>query len=193
MPALESVKRHLRRGRVYRRVELAQWSKSVDRDLHALVQEGTLVKLRPGMYYRPQESAFGPVPASERELVRSFLGDDKFLFTTPNAYNHLGLGTTQLYNKTLVYNHKRHGAFNLGGRVFEFRVKTAFPKALSPEFLLVDLVNNLDTLAEDREAVLAHVRKKVRSMDPQRLKRAVNRYSGVRARKFFAQVLANAG
>lgn len=69
---------------------------------------------------------------------------------SPNAYNSLGVGTTQLYDKTVVYNHKRHGTFSLGGRNFEFRMKPTFPKALSKEFLLVDLVNNLDRLAERR-------------------------------------------
>jgi hypothetical protein len=33
------------------------------------------------------------------------------------------VGTTQLYDKTVVYNHKRHGNFSLGGRKFDFRVK----------------------------------------------------------------------
>ena len=33
------------------------------------------------------------------------------------------VGTTQLYDKTVVYNHKRHGSFSLGGRKFDFRVK----------------------------------------------------------------------
>ncbi|MEI9899953.1 MAG: hypothetical protein WDN31_07155 [Hyphomicrobium sp.] len=55
-----------------------------------------------------------------------------FLLTAPNAYNSLGVGTTQLYDMTVVYNHKRHGAFTLGSRRFDFRVKPAFPKSLSP-------------------------------------------------------------
>src|SRR6266567_8389334 len=49
----------------------------------------------------------------------------------PNAYNSLGVGTTQLYDKTVVYNHKRHGPVSLGGRVFDFRVKPSFPRRLS--------------------------------------------------------------
>ncbi|RYG31935.1 hypothetical protein EON81_21775, partial [bacterium] len=40
--------------------------------------------------------------------------DNRFLVTSPNAYNTLGVGTTQLYNKKTVYNHKRHGNFTLG-------------------------------------------------------------------------------
>lgn len=58
----------------------------------------------------------------------AFLKDDRFLLTSPNAYNALGLGTTQLYNRRVVYNHKRHGKFVRGGRTYDFRVKPHFPR-----------------------------------------------------------------
>ena len=38
-----------------------------------------------------------------------------------NQYNALGLGLTQLYNRLIVYNHKRHGIFKLGNKTFDFR------------------------------------------------------------------------
>jgi hypothetical protein len=76
--------------------------------------------------------------------VAGFLKDHRFLLASPNAYNALGVGTTQLYDKTVVYNHKRHGQFSLGGRTFDFRQKPSLPKKLTREFLLVDLANNLD-------------------------------------------------
>jgi hypothetical protein len=38
-------------------------------------------------------------------LVESFLKDSDFLMVKPNLYNTLGLGLTQLYNTTWVYNH----------------------------------------------------------------------------------------
>lgn len=43
----------------------------------------------------------------------------------------------QLYNHTLVYNHKRYGVFCLGNREFDFRMKSRFPKKLTSEFLYV--------------------------------------------------------
>ena len=98
--------------------------------------------------------------------------DDRFLLASPNAYNSLGVGTTQLYDKTVVYNHKRHGKFSLGGRTFDFRVKPSFPKRLSEEFLLVDLVNNLDQLAESKQEVLARVKERAASYETPRLQRA---------------------
>src|SRR5690606_33165644 len=128
MSKLKELKKHLKRGCVYRRADFMQWSNSVDRHLAGLVDDGTLQKLSQGLYYYPKETAFGVAPPEEEVLVRGFLKDEEFLLTSPNAYNGLGVGTTQLYNKRVVYNHKRHGEFELGGRTFFFHVKPRFPK-----------------------------------------------------------------
>ncbi len=103
---LDQLKRHLRPGRVYRREDLLPWSHSVDRHLKELTDDGTLQKLRTGLYYSPRKFEFGEAPADEHELVKAFLKTDRFVLTSPNAYNQLGLGTTQLYNKRVVYNQK---------------------------------------------------------------------------------------
>jgi len=116
MKKVEELKKHLKPGMVYRRSDLTKWSNSVDRHLEALVKEGTLQKLSQGLYYFPKESVFGKTPPEEETLVRSFLKDDRFLLTSANAYNSLGVGTTQLYNQRMVYNHKRHGEFKLGNK-----------------------------------------------------------------------------
>jgi hypothetical protein len=189
MTKLQELKSHLRPGRVYRREELARWSNAVDRHLRQLVSEGTLTKLAAGLYAYPKQTVFGKAPAEDDKLVGTFLKDDRFLVASPNAYNGLGVGTTQLYDKTVVYNHKRHGSFTMGGRTFDFRVKPSFPKRLSREFLLVDLVNNLDRLAESKEEVLARVRERVASLDVPRLQRAARDYGNVRTKKFFARTL----
>ena len=192
MANLEKLRRHLRPGQVYRREHLAQWSNAVDRHLRQLVNDGTLTKLASGLYSFPRETAFGKTPAEDDKLVKTFLKDHRFLLASPNAYNRLGVGTTQLYDKTVVYNHKRHGHFSLGGRTFEFRMKSSFPRTLSSEFLLVDLVNNLDRLAESKEEVLARVRERVASYDVPRLQRAARDYGSVRTKKFFDTLKADA-
>lgn len=189
MSRLQQLKRQLKPGEVYRRTELANWSKSVDRHLDELVQEGTLQKLSQGLYYYPKESAFGKTPPDENMLVESFLKDHRFLLTTPNVYNSLGVGTTQLYNERTVYNHKRHGEFKLGNKTFQFKIKPHFPKKITPEFLLVDLVNNLESLAEDSSAVLKKVADKVEVMDKKKLKHSVVEYGSVKAKKLFAPLL----
>jgi hypothetical protein len=190
MTKLQELKRHLRPGQVYRRKDLARWSNAVDRHLKQLLADGTLTKLSGGLYAFPKHTVFGNAPAEDDKLVGTFLKDHRFLLASPNAYNSLGLGTTQLYDKTVVYNHKRHGLLPLGGRTFDFRVKPAFPKTLNREFLLVDLVNNVDRLAESKNEVLARVKEHAGSYDVPRLQRAARDYGNVRAKKFFAEALA---
>src|SRR5258708_21752997 len=169
--------------------ELVRWSNAVDRHLKQLVEEGTLTKLAGGLYAYPKQTVFGKAPAEDDRLVEAFLKDDRFLLASPNVYNSLGLGTTQLYDKTVVYNHKRHGDFVLGGRKFAFRVRPSFPKSLTREFLLVDLVNNLDQLAENRQEVLARVAEKAAQCDVRRLEGASRHYGKVKTRKFFPNAL----
>ncbi|GAC1405474.1 MAG: hypothetical protein NVSMB6_00010 [Burkholderiaceae bacterium] len=173
----------LRAGRVYRREDLAQVSKAVDRDLRELVVRGQLKKLAQGLYYAPRQSDFGAVPPDDQDLMEAFLRDKDFLIFSPSAYNTLGLGTTQLYNRTLVYNHKRHGVFALGNRQFDCRVKPRFPKKLTPEFLFVDMLNNLDELAEDKALVSAEAQRKIGEFDRARLLRALTSYGSVATRK----------
>jgi len=192
MKQVELLKKQLKPGKVYRRSDLAQWSKSVDRHARELVENGVLQKLQNGLYYCPKPSVFGAVPADEEDLVKTFLKDDAFLLTSPNLYNSLGIGTTQLYNTRVVYNRKRHGVFELGGKKFEFRRKFGFPKKVTTEFLLVDLINNLKSLAEDQSVLQMKVRKKVAHMKVKKLKRAVKQFANVSSKKFFDSVLANA-
>ena len=191
MKRLDQLKTRLRPGQTYRREDLAQWSNAVDRHLRQMLADGTLTKMSGGLYYRPKQTAFGEAPAEDDELVGTFLKDRRFLLASPNAYNRLGVGTTQLYDKTVVYNHKRHGTFLLGGRKFDFRVKPAFPKKLSREFLMVDLVNNVDHLAESKDEVLSRVKEQVAYSDTARLQRYARDYGNVRTKKFFAQSLAS--
>jgi hypothetical protein len=187
MTKLDELKAKLKPGQVYRRADLLQWSNAVDRHLKQLLAERTLTKLAGGLYLYPKQTAFGEAPAEDDTLVKTFLRDHRFLLASPNAYNRLGVGTTQLYDKSVVYNHKRHGLFTLGGRRFDFRVRPAFPTKLSREFLLVDLLNNLDRLAESKAQILARVKENAASCDPRRLRRAARDYGNVGTKKFVSQ------
>lgn len=191
MAQTEQLRKKLTPGKVYRREDLERYSSSVDRDLSNLVQEGALRKAARGVYYVPRKTAFGQAPPEDKELVRGFLKDNRFLLTSPNAYNSLGVGTTQLYNQPVVYNHKRHGTFKLGNRTYSFRVKPHFPRQVTEEFLLVDLVNNLAQLAENGEEVLARAAEKAKEMDGPKLRAAVRQYGNVRTQKLFSSFLQN--
>lgn len=181
-------KMRLREGKVYRREELQEYSSSIDRELKELLYAGTLKKVRPGLYYVPKKTIFGEVPPSRKEMIKAFLKDDNFLVMSPNNYNALGLGTTQLYNKAVVYNHKRHGKFMLDGKSIEFKM-TGFPKNVTKEFLLVDLMNNIDSLAEEVNSLKEKVKRKLSEYDKSRLKRNVKSFGKVKTKKFFEEIL----
>jgi hypothetical protein len=183
MKSVENLKAKLKQGETYRREDLAGLSTSIDRHLAELVSDGTLEKLSQGLFYYPKHSVFGQAPPDEKKLVRTFLKDDDFLLTSPNVYNSLGVGTTQLYNNRVVYNHKRHGKIRLGNQEFDFKLTP------TPEFLIVDLVDNLDKLAEDKTRILENVASKVNVMDKKALKRAVDKYGKVGTKKIFAPLL----
>ena len=191
--------RHVRAGKVYRREDLLPYSNSVDRELQRLVSAGTLRKLAQGLYFKPKKNVFGDVPPDEKDLLAAFLRDKNFLSFNPSVYNSLRLGTTQLYNKTVVYNHKRHGQFKLGNRTYDFRVKHRFPKPaqVTPEFLLVDMLNNLSELAEDEMDVLDHAQRKLGSFDQKLLRKMLEEYGSVATKRrvggWLAQQTAQAG
>jgi hypothetical protein len=187
--ALAELKRHLRPGQVYRRKDLARWTNAVDRHVRQLVTEGRLEKVANGVYMAPRKTRFGSAPANPEKLVETFLGDDRFLMVSPNAYNGLGVGTTQLHNVPVVYNHKRHGRFKLDGREYDFRLRPTVPSQLSQEILLVDLLHNLDRLAEDKSEVLPRALDRARTMDRKRLARAVRDFGSARAERLLTPVL----
>ncbi|WP_323816503.1 hypothetical protein [Cellvibrio sp. NN19] len=188
MSSLNELKRQLKPGQVYCRADLAQWSNAVDRHLKQLVKDGTLQKVYQGVYACPRKASFGKAAPEDCKLVEAFLKTNDFLLFSPNAYNSLGVGTTQLYNEQVVYNWKRHGKFKLGNRTFIFQVKPYFPKELSKEFLLVDLVNNISRLAEEEEAVLERVSQVAASMNISALKKMIRRCGGARAVRLFASI-----
>jgi hypothetical protein len=170
---------------VYRREDLAPYSTSVDRELQQLVAAGRLTKAAQGLYYAPRKSVFGDLPPTEDEMLAAFLKDKNFLSFNPSVYNTLRLGMTQLYNKTIVYNHKRHGIFRLGNRHYDFRVKHHFPlpSQVTSEYLLVDMLNNFDELAEDEDHVFAIARRKLPQFDAQKLQKTLLNYGSAATRR----------
>ncbi len=186
--SFEKLANQLTPGHVYRRERLCARSKAVDRDLIKLVKQGLLEKLAAGLYYAPKQSRFGQLPPNDKKLVQAFLRDDQFLLYSWNEYNSLGLGLTQLYNRSVVYNYKRHSVFELGNKTFDFRRPArGFPKKLTKTFLLVDLINNLNELAEDAELVKMKLKEK---LSPTQLKKVIHcakQYGKVATQRFFLE------
>lgn len=128
----------LKPGRVYRTRQLAAWSANTARLAKRLVAAGELLPLAHGLFVHPTKSRFGPVPPADAELMRAFLDGEPYVFTGPERWNALGLGTTALHAIPLVYNTKRSGNFKLGQRPFQLR-RVAFPKKPPLEWFIVDL------------------------------------------------------
>jgi hypothetical protein len=122
-------------------------------------------------------------------LVAGFLKDSDFLIVNPNIYNSLGLGLTQLYNTTWVYNHKRKGEIKLNGKNFEFKIKSSFPGQLTKEFLLVDLLNNLDELAEDQNQVLKRLPDHLQSFNTDELMKITQQYGTSKTKQLIKKIL----
>lgn len=186
---MNTILSHIKAGKVYRRSDLLPFTTALDRDLAVLVRSGILIKLSQGIYYMPRRSDFGNVPPSQTELVKAFLNDENFLILSPNMYNMLELGTTQLYNERIVYNHKRHGLFELGGLKFRFHRKYNFPKSLTKEFLLVDFLSNLKTLAEEEDGLIEKLKQNISKFNMPRLQAAATKYGSIRAKKILSQLI----
>lgn len=189
---LNKLKASLIPGQVYRRADLAARSSNVDRHLTRLVAEGRLKKLSQGMYAAPKVTAFGEAPPEAESLLRTFLKDDHFVVYGPSQFNALGLGTTQLYNRLFVFNRKRVGEFSLGGRTYTFRRWREAPKNLTPEFLVVELLNRLDELAEDRDQVVERLRARLKEFNRRKLLHAVSRYGTLSTQKKLESLMTSA-
>ena len=188
MSSLEKLRKHLRPGQVYRRADLVGLSTSLDRHLRQLVDEGALKKLRAGVYFKPRKSVFGDVPPKEQKVLARFLKSDDFFVMSLNSYNALGLGTTQIYNEQLVYNHKRDGHMEMNGQKYFFMKGRKYPKKVNKAFLLVDLVNNIDLLAEDREALKGRVAQRASDFGMEEVCRTAKLYGKAATQKFFEQI-----
>jgi hypothetical protein len=189
---MNSLRQHIQQGEVYRRSNLEYYSTAIDRHLAQLTKDGTLIKLNHGLYYAPKQSKFGIVPPDDRQVVECFLKDQHFLLVSPNVFNTLGLGLTQLYNTTWVYNHKRKGEFQLNGKTFEFKLKSTFPKTVSKEYFLVDLLNNLENLAEDQQQIAEKLPANIRSFDTDALVQVTQQYGTGKTKRILKSILRNA-
>jgi hypothetical protein len=189
--AMNLLRQHIKQGKVYRRSDLEYYSTAIDRHLAQLTIDGTLIKLNQGLYYAPKQSKFGAVPPDDHQVVERFLKDEDFLMVSPNSYNSLGLGLTQLYNTTWVYNHKRKGEFQLNGKTFEFKLKSSFPRNITREYLLVDLLNNMENLAEDQSQTLDKLPNNIGSFNTDALMKATQLYGNGKTKRKLKSIVRN--
>lgn len=165
-------------GRVYRTRELRAWSANAPRLAKRLLQEGRLRQLASGLYAHESISRFGAVPPTDHEIMRGFLDGGPFVFTGPDRWNALELGTTAVFATPLVYNTKRSGTFELGGRPFRLR-RVAFPENPPLEWFVVDLIEHADEAGASRadlQSALSRALARNR-FDRDRLREMAERYA----------------
>ncbi len=155
MPARQEVQ--LDAGKVYRTSHLARWGANPTRLAGRLESEGRLEKLSQGLYYAPEQSHFGVVPPSDEALLDAFFDGSPWLLTGPPRWNALGLGSTQLFARPLVYNTMRTGTVRIGRRTFELR-RVSFPSEPTAEWYVVDLLRNAESVGLTREKLEPRLR-----------------------------------
>jgi hypothetical protein len=180
----------LRAGRAYRTKDLGAWGANAPRLAKRLVREGQLVPLAHGLFAHPRRGRFGAVPPSDAEVMRAFLNGGRFVFTGPERWNALGLGTTALFATSLIYNTKRSGTFEFGGRKYQLR-RVAFPTRPTAEWFVVDLFENAERAGAAPESLAAALRRAVAAgaFDPGRLREMGQRYGTRRTRELLERAL----
>ena len=96
---------------------------------------------------------------------------------------------TDKYNITWVYNHKRKGKFELNGKLFEFTLKTSFPKIVTKEFLLVDLLNHLEFVAEEQAVVINKLPSKLRDFNLNELMKITQQYGSGKTKRILKSLI----
>ncbi|MBI5630079.1 MAG: hypothetical protein HY921_04255 [Elusimicrobia bacterium] len=193
MKGIESLTKFMRLGCVYRREELEGVSKSLSRDLKGLIESRKLLRVGPGIYCRPRKNVIGLTPPKHRDVIRVFLRTDDFLITSYNWFTNLGLGLTQMYNCDLVYNHKRGGYFVLGNLRYHFRVIRAYPKKLSIEYLVVDLLNHVRKLPDDTGRAVKNLPSNMNRFNRKKLSTCLERYGNFHAKRILGPMLRSNG
>ena len=98
---VDSYVRHQHFGKVFTLEQLIKRSKleenknAVTTALRRLVREGQVLRLSPGVYYRPKKSKFGHLPVDTKDLVDSISKHRKATYVVSGAaaVNALGLST----------------------------------------------------------------------------------------------------
>lgn len=130
--------------------------------LNRLVQSGKLAKLSKGKYYKPEQSQFGQIPASEYQIVKDLLEQDGRVvgyITGYRAYNELGL-TTQVPNTIQIATNKFKNPKERGLYKIKFVVQNnTINKETIPLLRILDAIKNIkkipDAMVEDSIIILA--------------------------------------
>lgn len=177
-------------GCVYRTRDLRQWTENPTRMAKRLVAQGQLKPLAQGLYAAPRQTRFGEAPPKVEAILDALLDHTPFVLTGPEYWNALGLGSTALFPKQLVYNTKRSGEFDLGGRRFLLR-RVTFPARPTREWYAMDLVEHRDTVGLAADVLVKRLKNAIAqgSLDKHRLRETAGEYGTRNTQKLIEQAL----
>jgi hypothetical protein len=77
----------------------------------------------------------------------------------------------------------------LNGKHFEFKLKTSFPKTVTKEFLLVDLLNHLEYLAEEQDSVINKLPSKLKVYNLTELMKITQQYGSGKTKRILKSLI----
>lgn len=185
----KNVEEKLEPGKVYRREDLVCDLVFTDHRIRQLVAQGSLEKITQGLYHYRGPSPRSYSPLTSKSLLEGFLGIDDFLLLPWQEYLTLGLKLTPKFDMHLVYNRKRHGIFRLGEVTFDIRRRSRYPGQTTPEFLLIDLLNNTDFFIEETSTIQRDARALIHKFDAGALLKMAQDYGKVSTYKYISSWL----
>lgn len=132
----------LKPAHVYLTSDLAKWSDEPTELAAELIKRGLLKRAARGIYYSTSYGRPMRTKQLQVDLVRAYLKGRRFLFTGHDHWLLLGLRVTFACDWPWIYNDRIEGERHLGRFTFRF-VRAPFPDEPSPEWFLVDLLNNV--------------------------------------------------
>ena len=156
-------------------------------------------RFKPGRVYGIRDLArwgANPTRLAERlvrELMSAFLRGGAFVFTGPDTWSALGLGSTALFAHQLVYNTEWSGLFQFGNRRFLLR-RVRVPRQPTPEWYAVDLIENHESAGVALDEVEERLRGAVVAgrLRAEPLRIAANRFGSRETRAVVTRALERA-
>ena len=88
-----------------------------------------------------------------------------------------------------MYNYRRHEKKELAGNTIIFKRVPNFPHKITKEFLLIDLLNNLDLIADEKNNILDKIKNKLKMFNEDRLLAFAKKYGKLKTKKTILTLL----
>ena len=157
---------------------------AVIKALNRMAASGSIVKLAKGKFYKPEESAFGKLQPTQREIVKDLLeknGKVIGYLTGYSIYNQLGL-TTQVSNTIQIGRKEIRASFKRGRYTISFsRQKNTITKENIPILQILDSIRTIKKIPDTTSASackrLLVIVKELPTKDKSTLARLAQKYS----------------